>query len=64
MTQAHQFMGRLSATAGMPQPVLDRPNHELVQIVRSPGYAARVEPLGFECAQRRWTFRRAPAGIL
>jgi tripartite-type tricarboxylate transporter receptor subunit TctC len=34
--------------AGTPQPVLDRLNRELTQIVKSPGFAGRVEPLGFE----------------
>jgi tripartite-type tricarboxylate transporter receptor subunit TctC len=34
--------------SGTPQPVLDRLSRELVQIVKSPGFAGRVEPLGFE----------------
>jgi len=42
------FWAGLYATAGTPQPVLDRLNRELVQIVKSPGFAGRVEPLGFE----------------
>jgi tripartite-type tricarboxylate transporter receptor subunit TctC len=42
------FWAGLYATAGTPQPVLDRLNRELVQIVNSPGFAGRVEPLGFE----------------
>jgi tripartite-type tricarboxylate transporter receptor subunit TctC len=42
------FWAGLYATAGAPQPVLDRLNRELVQIVQSPGFASRVEPLGFE----------------
>jgi tripartite-type tricarboxylate transporter receptor subunit TctC len=42
------FWAGLYATAGTPQPVLDRLNRELAQIVRSPGFAGRVEPLGFE----------------
>jgi tripartite-type tricarboxylate transporter receptor subunit TctC len=42
------FWAGLYATAGTPQPVLDRLNRELVQIVTSPGFAGRVEPLGFE----------------
>ena len=42
------FWAGLYATAGTPQPVLDRLSRELVQIVKSPGFAGRVEPLGFE----------------
>jgi tripartite-type tricarboxylate transporter receptor subunit TctC len=42
------FWAGLYATAGTPQPVLDRLNRELVQIVRSPSFSDRVEPLGFE----------------
>jgi tripartite-type tricarboxylate transporter receptor subunit TctC len=42
------FWAGLYATGGTPQPVLDRLNRELVQIVKSPGFAGRVEPLGFE----------------
>ena len=42
------FWAGLYATAGTPQPILDRLNRELVQIVKSPGFANRVEPLGFE----------------
>jgi tripartite-type tricarboxylate transporter receptor subunit TctC len=42
------FWAGFYATAGTPQPVLDRLNRELVQIVTSPGFAGRVEPLGFE----------------
>jgi tripartite-type tricarboxylate transporter receptor subunit TctC len=42
------FWAGLYATAGTPQPVLDRLNRVLVQIVKSPGFAGRVEPLGFE----------------
>jgi tripartite-type tricarboxylate transporter receptor subunit TctC len=42
------FWAGLYATAGTPQPVLDRLNRELVRIVKSPGFAERVEPLGFE----------------
>ncbi len=42
------FWAGLYARAGTPQPVLDRLNRELVQIVRSPVFAGRVEPLGFE----------------
>ena len=42
------FWAGLYTTAGTPQPVLDRLNRELVQIVKSPGFADRVEPLGFE----------------
>ena len=42
------FWAGLYATAGTPQPVLDRLNRELVQIVKSPSFAGRVEPLGFE----------------
>src|SRR2546423_2431457 len=42
------FWAGLYATAGTPQPVLDRLNRELVPIVKSPGFAKRVEPLGFE----------------
>ena len=42
------FWAGLYTTAGTPQSVLDRLNRELVQIVRSPGFAGRVEPLGFE----------------
>ena len=42
------FWAGLYATAGTPQPVLDRLNQELVQIVKAPGFAGRVEPLGFE----------------
>jgi tripartite-type tricarboxylate transporter receptor subunit TctC len=34
--------------SGTPPPVLDRLSRELVQIVKSPGFAGRVEPLGFE----------------
>ena len=37
-----------SGTAGTPQSVLDRLNRELTKIVKSPGFAGRVEPLGFE----------------
>jgi tripartite-type tricarboxylate transporter receptor subunit TctC len=42
------FWAGLYTTAGTPQPVLDRLNRELAQIVKSPGFAERVEPLGFE----------------
>jgi tripartite-type tricarboxylate transporter receptor subunit TctC len=42
------FWAGLYATGGTPQPVLDRLNKELVQIVKAPGFADRVEPLGFE----------------
>ncbi len=42
------FWAGLYTTAGTPQSVLERLNRELVQIVRSPGFAGRVEPLGFE----------------
>lgn len=42
------FWAGLYTTAGTPQPVLERLNRELQQIVKSPGFAARVEPLGFE----------------
>ena len=42
------FWAGLYTTAGTPQSVLDRLNRELVQIVKSPGFAGRVEPLGFE----------------
>jgi tripartite-type tricarboxylate transporter receptor subunit TctC len=42
------FWAGLYTTAGTPQPVLDRLNRELAQIVKSPGFAKRVEPLGFE----------------
>ncbi|HEY1361451.1 MAG TPA: tripartite tricarboxylate transporter substrate binding protein [Xanthobacteraceae bacterium] len=42
------FWAGLYATAGTPQPVLDRLNRELVRIVKSPDFAGRVEPLGFE----------------
>jgi tripartite-type tricarboxylate transporter receptor subunit TctC len=42
------FWAGLYTTAGTPQPILDRLSRELVQIVQSPGFAARVEPLGFE----------------
>ena len=49
MAQAPQFvLGRPYTTAGTPQPILDRLNRELMQIVKSPGFAGRVEPLGFE----------------
>ena len=42
-----------------PQPVLDRLNRELVRIVKSPGFAERVEPLGFEArATTREEFAR------
>jgi tripartite-type tricarboxylate transporter receptor subunit TctC len=42
------FWAGLYTTAGTPQSVLERLNRELVQIVKSPGFAGRVEPLGFE----------------
>ena len=42
------FWAGLYTTAGTPQSVLDRLNRELVQIVKSPGFAGWVEPLGFE----------------
>jgi tripartite-type tricarboxylate transporter receptor subunit TctC len=42
------FWAGLYARAGTPQPVLDRLNRELAQIVRSPAFTSRVEPLGFE----------------
>jgi tripartite-type tricarboxylate transporter receptor subunit TctC len=42
------FWAGLYTTAGTPQSVLERLNRELMQIVRSPGFAGRVEPLGFE----------------
>ena len=42
------FWAGLYTTAGTPQPILDRLNRELMQIVKSPGFADRVEPLGFE----------------
>ena len=42
------FWAGLYATGGTPQPILDRLNRELVQIVKSPSFADRVEPLGFE----------------
>jgi tripartite-type tricarboxylate transporter receptor subunit TctC len=42
------FWAGLYATAGTPQPVLDRLSRELMRIVRSPAFAGRVEPLGFE----------------
>jgi len=42
------FWAGLYATGGTPQPILDRLNRELVQIVKSPGFAGRVELLGFE----------------
>jgi tripartite-type tricarboxylate transporter receptor subunit TctC len=42
------FWAGLYATAGTPEPVLDRLNRELMRIVRSPAFAGRVEPLGFE----------------
>jgi tripartite-type tricarboxylate transporter receptor subunit TctC len=42
------FWAGLYTTAGTPQPILDRLNRELTQIVKSPGFADRVEPLGFE----------------
>jgi tripartite-type tricarboxylate transporter receptor subunit TctC len=42
------FWAGLYAKAGTPQPVLERLNRELVDIVKSPAFAGRVEPLGFE----------------
>lgn len=42
------FWAGLYTTAGTPHSVVERLNRELVQIVRSPGFAGRVEPLGFE----------------
>jgi tripartite-type tricarboxylate transporter receptor subunit TctC len=42
------FWAGLYTTAGTPQSVLERLNRELVQIMKSPGFAGRVEPLGFE----------------
>jgi tripartite-type tricarboxylate transporter receptor subunit TctC len=42
------FWAGLYTTAGTPQPILDRLNRELVQIVKSPGFANQVELLGFE----------------
>lgn len=42
------FWAGLYATAGTPKPVLDRLNRELVQIIKSPAFSDRVEPLGFE----------------
>jgi len=42
------FWAGLYATGGTPQPILDRLNRELVQIVKSAGFAGRVELLGFE----------------
>jgi tripartite-type tricarboxylate transporter receptor subunit TctC len=56
------FWAGLYATAGTPQPVLDRLNRELLQIVKSPGFAGRVEPLGFEArATTRDEFARFTA---
>jgi tripartite-type tricarboxylate transporter receptor subunit TctC len=53
------FWAGLYTTAGTPQPILDRLNRELVQIVKSPGFAERVEPLGFEArAMTREEFAR------
>jgi hypothetical protein len=37
--------------AGTPQPVLDRLNRELTQIVKSPGFAGRVEPARIRSAR-------------
>jgi tripartite-type tricarboxylate transporter receptor subunit TctC len=42
------FWAGLYAKAGTPPPVLDRLNRALVDIVKSPAFAGRVEPLGFE----------------
>ena len=51
------FWAGLYTTAGTPQPVLDRLNRELQRIVKSPGFAERVEPIGFEArAQSRAEF--------
>lgn len=47
-TLISSFWAGLYATAGTPPAVLDRLNRELVQIVKSPGFASKVEPLGFE----------------
>jgi hypothetical protein len=48
--------------AETPQPVLDRLNRELTQIVKSPGFAGRVEPLGG--TQPTLDVRNQPLGFI